>query len=142
MNEDSRPVTREELREELTRFPTREELRETLKQELARYATKDDLAQVVQTMSQQHERLVEMLQTSHGSLVEMMQTTVSATEHRLMVEIGRATRAAAEEHRRELGVLDDRYRDLPGRVGALERDLDEHRRDATAHRRPRRPRKR
>lgn len=124
------------------REDTRAVTRETLEQALAPYATKDDLAQVVQTMAQQHESLLETIQTSYARLVETIQTSVSASESRLMVEIGRAARVAAEEQRRELGVLDDRYRDLPGRVSALERDLDEHRRDAAAHGRPRRPRKR
>lgn len=36
-------VTREELREELARYPTREELRETLREELTRYPTREEL---------------------------------------------------------------------------------------------------
>lgn len=48
-------------------------------------------------------------------------------------ELAGHVRAAAEENRRFLVALDDRYRDLPGRVTVLERELDEHRRDAALH---------
>jgi hypothetical protein len=49
-------------------------------------------------------------------------------------------RAAAEENRQFLAVLDDRYRDLPPRMSVLERELAEHRGDTTLHP-PRRRRK-
>jgi hypothetical protein len=39
-------------------------------------------------------------------------------------------------------VVDEKYRDLPGRVGLLERELDEHRRNPEAHGRPRPSRRR
>ena len=142
MNDGDQVVTREILRQELARYPTREELKETLRQELARYPTREELREELarfvtredfglwmQTIAQQHQVLVSEIRASHDVLLR---------------EIGRAARAAAEEHRRELGVLDDRYRDLPGRVTALEQGLDAHRRDAALHslrpgRRPRRP---
>lgn len=40
------PVTRAELREELSKYPTKQELKEELKNELSRYATKQDLVEV------------------------------------------------------------------------------------------------
>jgi len=138
MNDGARPVTRDELREELARYPTREDLREELaryptreelKEELARFVTREDVGLWMQTIAQQHQVLVSEIRASHDVLLRA---------------IGRAARVAAEEHRRELGVLDDRYRDLPGRVTALEQGLDAHRGDAALHslrpgRRPRRP---
>jgi len=129
----ARYPTRDDLREELARYPTREELKETLTQELARFATKDDLGQLVQTVAKQHEAIL-------AKFDQFNELFAQRHEH-LLREIGRTARAAAEEHRRELGVLDDRYRDLPARVTTLEGELDEHRRDGTLHVRPRRPRR-
>jgi hypothetical protein len=138
MNDGATPVTRdqlreelarypthEDLREELARYPTRDELKETLRQELARYPTRDELADFMRAIVLQHDRTL-------------------ASIDGLRVDIARSARAAAEEHRRELGVLDDRYRDLPDRVTTLERTVDAHARDASLHpdasrRRPRRP---
>ena len=132
-NDNGTPVTRAQLREELARYPTREELKETLRQELTRFATKDEFAQLVRTLAEQHEAF-------HAKFDQL--TQVFAQQHEvLLVEIGRTARAAAEEHRRELGVMDDRYRDLPARVTTLERELDEHRLDGALHVRPRRPRR-
>jgi hypothetical protein len=130
MNDGDQVVTRDILRQELARYPTREELKE----ELARFVTRDDFGLWMQTIAQQHDLLV-------AAIAELGQA-MKASHDALFVEIGRAARVAAEENRRELGVLDDRYRDLPDRVTALETDLDAHRRDAALHRlRPRRPRR-
>ena len=153
----TRAVLREELREALTRYPTRDELKQELarfaskdelkqelarfatkdelKQELARSASKDELGQVVQVIAQQHETLLRAIDQRFGQFEQL-----SAERHEwLLGEIARSARVAAEEHRRELGVLDDRYRELPGRVTTLERELDEHRRDGALHARSRRP---
>jgi hypothetical protein len=164
MNNDGMPVTRAQLREELARYPTREEL----KAELSRFATKDELGQLVQTVAEQHDVLVakhdvlvakhdtltakhDTLAAKHDTLAERLDTLaerldqfiqLSAERHEeLLREIAGSARAAAEEHRRELGVLDDRYRDLPARVTTLEGELDEHRRDGALHSPPRRPRR-
>ena len=125
MNGDSTPVTRTQLREELARYPTRDELRE----ELARFVTKDEFGQLVQTIAQQHETSMHWFAKRHEELLR---------------EISRSARVAAEEHRREVGVLDDRYRDLPDRLTTLERTLDAHTRDRSLHqpRPPHRPRRR
>jgi len=118
------------------------------------HVTRHEFGQFVQVVIQEQERaarrhdqvLVEMARMIDASeqrlrvelRVELAQV-IDASEERLRVDIGRAARAATEEHRREIGVLDDRYRDLPGRVAALERGLREHIEDAAAHGRPRRP---
>jgi len=120
MNESRQPVTREEL-----------------DVALERYMTKNEFGAFVQLFMKEQERLAGNLSAMGERLVGL----ISASEERLRVDIGRAARVAAEEHRRELRVLDDRYRDLPGRVDALERGLREHVEDAAAHgRRPRRRR--
>ncbi len=134
---------------------TREELQLALDQALERYVTKDEFSGFVQLMIAEHERsarrhdtLVELIGAMDQRLVLMISTTeeqlrgeLGAAEQRLMIEIGRAAQVASEENRREIGVLDDRYRDLPVRVAALERGLREHVEDAAAHGRPRRPKR-
>jgi hypothetical protein len=163
MNDGASVVTRDILRQELARYPTREELTETLRQELARYPTREELreelarymtrdefAMWMHTVAQQHELLVtaiadlgEATKAGFQALAAELRQEMKAGHEALFVEIGRAAQVAAEEHRRELGVLDDRYRDLPPRVTALERDLDAHARDSALHApRPDRPRRR
>ena len=56
----------------------------------------------------------------------------------LLRELARHVTASAEQTQRLIIGLDDRYRDLPGRVTVLERELDEHRRDTGLHPRRRR----
>jgi hypothetical protein len=145
MNESRQPVTRQELDE-------------ALQKALERHVTKDEFGGFVQLFMQEQKRSAETLSAMEHRLMvgirgemaareERLMTAIrgdmTAQEERLMVEIGRAARVAAEEHRREIGVLDDRYRDLPRRVDALERGLREHIEDAAAHgRRPRRPTRR
>ena len=73
------------------------------------------------------------VKASHEALFVEIGRVVKSSHDALFVEIGRAARVAAEEHRRELGVLDDRYRDLPPRVSMLERTLDAHSQDAALH---------
>jgi hypothetical protein len=160
MNDDaqvvSRGILREELAQELARFPTREELKETLRQELARFVTRDEFGMWIHMVAQQHERLVgaiadlrQDMKASQEALSrritdshEVLSRRIADSHEVLFVEIGRAARVAAEEHRRELGVIDDRYRDLPPRVATLEREVDAHHRDAALHARRPGPRKR
>ncbi len=172
MNDGATPVTRdqlreelarypthEDLREELARYPTRDELKETLRQELARYPTRDELKETLRQELARYPTRDELKETlrqelarypSRDELADFMRAIVLqhdrtlASIDGLRVDIARSARAAAEEHRRELGVLDDRYRDLPDRVTTLERTVDAHARDASLHpdasrRRPRRP---
>ena len=53
-------------------------------------------------------------------------------------DLARHVTASAEQTQQLIIGLDDRYRDLPGRVTVLERELDEHRRDTALHPRRRR----
>jgi hypothetical protein len=121
MNGNGTAVTRAELKEELARFKT--ELKTELKTDL------------------------EQLKTEiHGDIASAMNyiaDRMQVMRDDLSYQIANAARVAAEEHRREIGVVDEKYRDLPARVGLLERELDEHRRDPQAHgTRPRAPKRR
>lgn len=114
MNGNGTPVTRRELKEELARLKTE------LKTELH-----GDIAGAM------------------NMVVEHVTMQIDKLRADLTYQIANAARVAAEEHRRELAVVDEKYRDLPGRVGLLERELDEHRRDPAAHgTRPRTTRRR
>lgn len=122
MNESRQPVTREELEQ-------------ALEKALERYVTKNEFAGLVQLMIDEQGRSARR----HDQLLVEVARLIDTSEQRVRVEIRGAARAAAEEHRSGLGVLDGRYRDLPGRVTALELGLREHMSDAAAHGRPRRP---
>ena len=133
MDGNGTPVTRAELKEELARFKT--ELKTELKTERA-----EELAQF------RTEFKTELYSDMSGLMnhfVEYMTGQLNQLRDDLTYQIANAARVAAEEHRRELGVVDEKYRDLPGRVGLVERELDEHRRDPRAHgTRPRAPKRR
>ena len=146
-------ATKAELRSELERFATKADLAE-LALRLDAFATKADLAELAlrldafATKADLSERLESFAALFMRATQQQLDTAATATRQhidavaeRLSAEIARASLAGGEQTRREIGVLDDRYRDLPGRMALLERELDEHRRDATAHR-PARPRRR
>jgi hypothetical protein len=123
--DEDRPVTRRELKAELAEFkaelkaefraefPTKQEMRS----EIA-----SAMAYVVAAIGGQFERMREDMAVMRRELRE-----------ELSVELAGHVRAAAEDNRRFLATLDDKYRDLPGRVTVLERELDEHRRDTALH---------
>ena len=115
--DEDRPVTRRELKAELAElkaelkaeFPTKQEMRGDIA---------SAMAYVVDTI---------------GARIDRMQVEMGSMRDDLSRDLARHVRAAAEENRRFLATLDDEYRDVPGRVTVLERDLDEHRRDTTLH---------
>jgi uncharacterized protein YhaN len=71
------------------------------------------------------------------SEMKEMRSEMKAMERRMVDDLVAAIKANNEELMRQMAAFDDRYRDLPGRMTTVERELDEHRRDATAHRRRR-----
>jgi len=101
-------------------------VRTELKQEIAdlRTEVRGAIHHVVEVFGNRFDRLHDEMGAMHADLSR---------------QIAGAARAAAEENRREIGIVDDKYRDVPGRIAVLERELDEHRRDTTLH--PRRPKK-
>jgi len=133
MNRNGTPVTRAELKEELARFKTelKTELKTERSEELAQFRT--------EFKSELYSDIAGLM----NHFVEYMTGQLNQLRDDLTYQIANAARVAAEEHRRELGVVDEKYRDLPARVGLLERELDEHRRDPQAHgTRPRAPKRR
>jgi hypothetical protein len=62
------------------------------------------------------EKMAAMVAASERRLTAAM----VAMEERLMAELGRATRASAEELTSRITVVDEQYRDLPARVSRLE----------------------
>ena len=127
MNGDDAPVTRRELKAELAQFKA--EFKAELKAEFkAEFVTKEDMKREIAGAMNY---VVEAL----GARMDRMAVDLRQDLSR---ELAGHVRAAAEENRRFLGALDDRYRDLPGRVTVLERELDEHRRDTGLHPRRRR----
>jgi gas vesicle protein len=114
MNDDSRPVTHAQLNESLG----------TLRQEMQQMH--DDLSRDMQKV---HDDLSRDMQKMHGDLSRDMQKLHGD----LSRELAQHVTASAEQTQRLIVGLDDRYRDLPGRVTVLERELDEHRRDVALH---------
>ncbi|HEU5061107.1 MAG TPA: hypothetical protein VFU21_31465 [Kofleriaceae bacterium] len=108
-------ATRAELRQEMA------VMRGELRQEMA-----DMRGELRQEITTAMNYVVETL----GARMDRMRIDL---RDELSRELAGHVRAAAEENRRFLVALDDRYRDLPGRVTVLERDLDEHRRDTALH---------
>lgn len=93
-----RPVTKRELveilDERLANYPTKGELERAL----ARYATKDDVQQICSIWALGLERKVDQLS----------------------VDLARHVNAILEAVRGQIGVVDDKYKDLPPRVKKLE----------------------
>ena len=137
-----------ELRAELDTLATKEQVAgvehamqrqfETFAGHLTQTATRSQFETFAAQLTQVTQRQFESFEVR---MAKTMQKQLDAAEGRLAAEIARTATAGGEQTRREIGVLDDRYRDLPGRVALLERELDDHRRDAVAHR-PARSRRR
>jgi hypothetical protein len=64
--------------------------------------------------------LREELQTFEQKWRDMMRDMMRAMEARLMAELGRLVTTIDESFRSQFGALDDKYADLPARVGKLE----------------------
>ena len=125
MDDDSRPVTRGELREELARFEIDLDLDRRFSEQ-----RREISLEIAQAMNYTVETLTETLTRT---VTRTLTDHVDRWGDRLSAEIGRASLAGAEENRREPGAVHDEVRGLSGRVGVLERELDEHRRDDTIH---------
>jgi len=145
MNDDEKPVTRGELRAELDKLATKEQLASVesgLQRQFETFATQTATKSQFETFAAQLTQVTQrQFESFEARMAHTMQKQLDAAEGRLAAEIARTATAGGEQTRHEIGVLDDRYRDLPGRVALLERELDDHRRDAAAHR-PTRSRRR
>jgi predicted RNase H-like nuclease (RuvC/YqgF family) len=143
MDEGSQPITRADLDQGLAK--TEAELKEEIaavKQDVSEL--KQDVSELKQDVSELKQDVSELKRTVPLEIARGMNYVAEKNREQLerfrdeiFQEIGRAARAGAEEHRREIGAVDDRYRDLPGRVAVLERELTDHRQDVALHARPR-----
>jgi DNA anti-recombination protein RmuC len=133
MNDGDKPVTQAQLVAELraTRADLRQEMadmRGELRQEMA-----DMRGELRQEMADMRGELRQEIANAMNYVVETLGARMDRMRDELSRELAGHVKAASEENRRYLGALDDRYRDLPGRVSVLERELDEHRRDSALH---------
>jgi hypothetical protein len=92
------PVTRGELREELGK------LEQKLDQKLGLWGG----------------ALCEFIAKNTAALREQLREDVVGVERRLSAELARHAKANAEDLAARIAVVDDKYKDLPGRVAALE----------------------
>jgi hypothetical protein len=129
---DDAPVTRRELKAELAEFKA--EFKAELKAEISvEIATA--MNYVVDTLGAS---LRAEMAGMRNDLSREFRAEMAAMRSELSRELAGHVRAAAEENRQFLLVLDDRYRDLPPRMTMLEHELELHRRDKALH--PRRKR--
>lgn len=98
----STPVTRGELRAEIEQLETR--LDQKLDQKLANLVTKADLEQRLANVATKAD-----LEIWGGALLD-----------RLLTELARHTKAIQESMSTQISVVDEKYADLPARVGRLE----------------------
>lgn len=102
----STPVTRGELREELTK------LRQEFQQAVTQLATKVEL-------DLWGGALLARIQSDKRELAER----IELSEQRLITELARHAKAFQESTASMIAVIDDKYADLPSRVGRLEAEV-------------------
>ena len=123
------PVTRGELIEILSDYPTKKDLSEALSD----YATKTDLdtwggalsariGHVEQRLDGVEQRLDGVEQRLDGVVQRLdgVVQTIRETSQTLLNELRRHTTANAEDLRTQVSVIDEQYRELPARVTRLE----------------------
>jgi hypothetical protein len=113
----SHPVTRAELREELSSYATKADLREELA--LTKAELREELASK-RDLQGWAERLIDMFRTEVRSQSEALRMEMRTFRDELAQDLARHVRAANEEMRDWLRGFDDRYKDLPPRVDKLE----------------------
>jgi hypothetical protein len=131
-DDDDRPATLGELK------ATRGELKATraeLKAEISNLRTElvGAIHHVVETLGARMETMRADVRADMEALRVEVRADMEAMRLDLSRELARHVTASAEQTQRLIMGLDDRYRDLPGRVAVLERKLDEHRRDTGLH---------
>jgi len=131
----STPVTRDELRDELTQLEQRVDLR--FEQVDRRFEQVDRRFEQVDRRFEQVDRRFEQISselTKTATKVELelwggaLMACIEQSEKRLLMEIARHTQANHEAAMRLLAAIDDKYTDLPGRVNRLEGAVFPHER--------------
>jgi hypothetical protein len=98
MDLDQAPVTRRELREEIAKLATKEDLE--------RFVTKDEFHAGLETWA--------------GALEARLEAKFDAKFALLHADLARHTQAIIEAFTTQVRALDDKYNDLPPRVAKLE----------------------
>ncbi len=89
--------------------------------------TRDDLKREFESFEHRFEQKLEQkLDQKLGNL-----------KRELFLEIGHAIQVGVEQFSKAIGVVDDKYRDLPAETRAVRRDLDAHVADVARHANPR-----
>jgi chromosome segregation ATPase len=124
----STPVTRDELRDELTQLEQRVD---------RRFEQVDRRFEQVDRRFEQVDRRFEQIAgelTKMATKVELelwggaLMARIEQSEQRLMMELARHSQANHEASVRLLAAIDDKYTDLPGRVSRLEGAVFPHER--------------
>ncbi len=145
----STPVTRDELRGELTQLEQRTDLRfeqvdrrfeqvdRRFEQVDRRFEQVDRRFEQVDQRFEQVDRRLEHISdelTKMATKVELelwgggLMARIEQSEKRLIMELARHTQANHEASMKVLAVIDDKYTDLPGRVSRLEGAVFPHER--------------
>ncbi|TMQ06140.1 MAG: hypothetical protein E6J90_47190 [Deltaproteobacteria bacterium] len=154
-NDMSTPVTRGELREELQRaiaplateaelasLATKDEIAQlATKAEIAQLATKAELAQAIAPLATKIElevwggALLARFESSERKLTQLIERSeqrfqegLAGVEQRLSAELASHVKAVQESAATMIAGLDDKYKDLPGRVNRLETTVYDKRR--------------
>jgi hypothetical protein len=112
------PVTRREMHQalELWAGAIIEKVTASVTENVTASVTEKVTEKLTAMVAASERRLTAMVAASERRLSAAM----VAMEERLMTELGRATRASAEELASRITVVDEQYRDLPTRVSRLE----------------------
>ena len=140
---------KDELAEAVAKLATKDELAEAV----AKLATKDELRAEITSVRADMElgftRLMEAILEVKTSIrpivVEEVRSTLQevvpgvvrqAVRETVQEEFRIAFGISEEEWRRRVAVLDEKYKELPPRVSAVEDDLEAHKQDFGLHKRP------
>jgi len=116
-NERSDLATKHDLQAAIAPLATRHEMHEAIAAAVAPLATKAELQAAIAPLATKAE-----LQAAIAPLATKRELELwgGALMERMLDELGRLIRSAQEETRTWIATLDDKYRDLPGRVARLE----------------------
>jgi hypothetical protein len=123
----SSPVTRGELREELAQLESRIERRFDVKLD-------DKLGALERKFDDKLDHLERKIDDKLGGLERKFDSKldlwggallarIAESEKRVVAELARHTQAVYESMTKQISVIDEKYRDLPGRVTGLEVDV-------------------
>lgn len=133
------------IAEAIAPLATKVEMRQAIAEAIAPLATKQELQDAIAplaTKAELREGLSELRAEMHDGFARLMEA-ILAVQRSIRPAIDEAVRSATgiteEEWQRRVGVVDEKYKDLPPRVSSVEEDLAAHKQDFRLHKRPRVP---